>query len=1588
MNNVWNKVQCAVGTGVLTFFMGLFLIGFVSESQANGNVHVTRFWHNHQPVYWPEWMGDGGEPDRGQLAWDSIQKKPFQNYGGLSPRNNPENDLGNIFGLDDRRNAYQGGPSSSLGTFSGGGFAMSYSGALMDNVRQLGGGGHLGYGNNWNDGNTFRRQEGRLDLVGFTHHHSLGPLLPKEVFRKEIQIFKQAWWKAWSGNSDGSDHSRGFFPTEMAYSRDLIDVLVDEGYEWVIVASHHISRTSPSYNDRANPEGSFNIYSSPPNRADQVGPRIDNPSQWWYSEPNPGNAAWNVAPYAYQLHKVQYVNPDTGDIKEMIAVPSDDVLSYRFGYANEGIGKINDHISPHATDPNRPVIVMPSTDGDNAWGGGSSSWMEATPQFFNDSANAGYVKTMPGAFVDQFKQHAPVSHVEEGAWIFPESGYGSPYFLKWIEPPLVNPGIGATNRYPGTIADMETPGYSLKFFSYAPLMAGANWVITAEQILRDQGGEVRPWVVHAPYGVGGGEFGDRNDVELAWHIYLRGLDSGFNYYGGLGNDDEVKPSLATKRAVDRLRDFMSTRMHLDQTGPTALKPQRFPYNPGAYTFGWFNRIPGGDERFLKPMPSEFYIWTHVYDVSGVETVNLKIRRDKDGVRSLANTHNETYAGGSDVEDWITIPMTRRELPNTRTELNTAANNGEIDFFVYDPAFQPTTGIELADYYFARIDEMSLPGFRGNLFDYYVESIDTRGNVSRSEIQHVWVEDDGQGGPPPATVSFGTDPRDCAPLTVTYTANQGPLEGVSPVVMWSRFDTTGSFSSQTMSTASGVSTYTFATVPDNAPVLEVYFQNSDGSITDNRGGSNYSTSIRDCDAPQGPVWTQPSPAVAGQSVTVYYDPTGRNIAEASAINIHYGYNGGNWTTPPGEPMTQAGQYWTYTYVVPAAATNITAVFNDGSTWDNNGGNDFHLLVEAGGPVPVPSSVNFSEDPSDCDPLTVTYVANEGILSNSTPVTIRYRFAESGTFDTAAMTHEGGGTSTYTFDPVPDNAPVLEVYFTDASGSLIDNANGANYSTFIRDCDAPAGPVWTQPAEPVAGESVTIFYNPEGRGLPSTSDINVHYGYNNGNWTSAPGVPMTQQGAYWIYTFIIPSEATNLIMAFNHRGEEPWDNNAGDDFVFEVLGGVPPLTGFMILTPSEDIDVSNATASYILSGIADGVTGDIAWTNALTGASGTFPAVTPWTSPAVALDVGTNVITLSGVIPGTGETETIASDNAGNYGVDWSETSQGTGFGNWMFYTSSTEGDDNGRFLGNGMNLGDPSWGLYANGGNLSEAKRPLNANLAVGQTLSVRMKNGFLDSGAGAGVALQNSAGDNLWEFFFNGGDADYSMTGPDTGIGWTADGLDIVFTLTSATTFDVAITPIGGTTSNLSGSLEAIADQTVAMVRFWNYNAGEGEDFNVFFNDLEITAPGSGEPTPVSDTVTITRLAAVDDSNGDGVPDDFYLQYLPDADVSDPDLGNQKLPGGNDLTLKDSFLLGLDPSAPEQTFTFDALNFVNGQMVVDWGSGSSRSYIMQYTPGLSPANWQDSGSPISLGGEGRTSDTIEMDPPENVEGFYRIRLWP
>jgi Starch/carbohydrate-binding module (family 53)/Glycosyl hydrolase family 57 len=1319
-----NRTGRLLTTALLGICFFALAIGLTPNAHS-AEVRVSRFWHNHQPIYWPEW-NSSPQNERIQFAQDSINLKSSQYYDSTTAH--PENDLNAIFGVQDRINAYQSGPRNSLSGVYNGGYSMSYSGSLIDNVNNLGANGHSGYGTGWWDGNREATKwltsggSRKMDMVGFTYHHSLGAVLPKAVFRKELQIFHEAAYKAWDmGTSD--NRSKGFFPTEMAFSQTMIEVLEEEGYEWAIVASHHLSRTIPNYSDHADPEGSFNIYSSPPNKADQINPSISD--GWWFGTGNVGETAWNVAPFAYQLHKAKYVNPDTGAESSIIMVPSDDIQSYKAGYSGWQQGLIDANIAPYATDPARPCIVMPSTDGDNAWGGGSSSWGDAASMMNNGS----YPGVAVQDFVNDFGGAADTVHVEDGAWIFPESDYGSPYFLKWVEPPA---SPTSPTRVPNTQIDIEGPGFTPKFYSWAPIMSGANWCETAEQIWEDLNGAgtVAAWKIQDPYNnLGDGLYTSPNIVERAWHIYLGGLDSGFQYYGGEGNDDEVKTSLATRRAVELLQSFMSTNMANDATPPTVFKPQRFPYNPGAYTFGWFNIIPG-DGNALKKMDSEFYIWTHAYDVSGITNINVIIRKDNDGSNSTGNNENETYAGGSDVGNWVTVPMTKRVLPIGAAALTAAANNSKISYF--DQALSP----EVADYYYAKINDAALSGFRGKLLDYYIESTDALGNTSKSDIQHVWVEDDGLGG---STVDFSIDPRDCAPLEVTYTATAGVLDGVSPVYQQISFDGGTSWTNEQMSGGANVWSFTNA-MPSNTTSAIVWFQNTGGSIIDSNDGANWNTAIRDCDAAvfSNGVSINPAVPTAGQSVTIAYDPAGRNLSSASNVNIHYGYNGDNWTTPPGEAMAWVDTFWVFTYPIPAEATSISMVFNDGSTWDNNGALNWNYAV---------------------NPYVET--VSDGVI----------------------ITNPIVSTSTVAYA---------------LSNTTVQGTAGTNLTSSL---------MWTN----------------SGTGLSGTLSL-VTY------WSQAMDLAVGDNPISVSAAIIGGGISTSMVTIVREA------------YVPPVADGVA-ITNPIIST----ITVAYAESTFAMKGTAGtNLTAGLTWTNSTLAQGGGFIHTPRW-SQSVELAVGTNVVTVSGIIAGTGaSTATNAADAAVAYSGGWTNGSnEGSGFEAWTLGTSSNSG----HFVS------ENGWGFWSHeGGNLSEAIRPFSDPFTSAQSFSVFMKNGWIwESGGSVGVALRDSVGATLWELYFNGGDTFYNTPDGATDIGWTDAGLDIVFTVTDTNAFSVEVHPLGGSARQYNGTFAGV----ITDFRAWSYNNGtlDGQNSNrdFYLDNLLVTTPVGGSESYSIATVHIIR---------------------------------------------------------------------------------------------------------------------------------------
>lgn len=218
--------------------------------------------------------------------------------------------------------------------------------------------------------------------------------------------------------------------------------------------------------------------------------------------------------------------------------------------------------------------------------------------------------------------------------------------------------------------------------------------------------------------------------------------------------------------------------------------------------------------------------------------------------------------------------------------------------------------------------------------------------------------------------------------------------------------------------------------------------------------------------------------------------------------------------------------------------------------------------------------------------------------------------------------------------------------------------------------------------------------------------------------------------------------------------------------------------------------------------------------------------------------------------------VAGDNAGDavYDNGWGVGDNGgTGFSvaGWSTINNQSGAGSGGGFLASNnsesqVGIGFPaeSWGLFGHSGGVGQAIRSFSSAVAVGHEFSIDMDNGSVDSGGTVGFALQNSSGNNVLEFFFVGGSANYTALGSastNTGVGFTNQGLRLTILLTGTSTYSLSINPlsdgIGGPVTTVAGSLSnPVGGQSISRLRLFNANAGQPNANNVFFNNLAVTA--------------------------------------------------------------------------------------------------------------------------------------------------------
>jgi hypothetical protein len=669
----------------------VFLIALAGPAAAQNPIHVTYLWHMHQPIYYPY------EP---VSATDGAGRFNFSVCGVHDARTGSYGEW--------PKNAVQQGTDLPHA-----GVQVSFSGSLMENMDGLYGTGwreHYRWGRN---GLRTIRNNPRLDAVGIAYHHSLMPLTTKESMRMQIRLHKEAYKDVWN---TGGSYTKGFWPPECAFAVNMIPALVDEGLEWVIVDNGHFDRAAQNYPWA--PASSIR-----PNKADQLNPDPATIGSQWVQLNNVWAPTKVSAPWGYQPHYVQYVdpwsNPTNPTVQRIIAVPAGRYEGNENGRGGYGAFKPENVWTTHIArnnNPQRPMLLLCHSDGDNfgmlnadAYNGQHGNFLNmvrANPNFEHTSVQD-YLELYPVPTND-------IIHVEPGSWVGIDGG--TPYFDKWRE-------------------DNARSGEHPDLWSWSVLVAAANRVIHADSL-------------ESNYTMNDVRWGITHDTAKAWRFYLQAETSCHWYWDfDRANPWDGNATRGANLAIAEANKVLARRPGVDAVGPTIWPPQRDIYNPG-----------GKHYNEATNQPSNFNVFTFVDDTSGLASVKLYWRTDNDGENPINEYDNELFAANlSKVSAWNTVDMTGDFYPPVKGPL------------VPDPANR-------AKRYMAPIN-----GQTNVLVDYFVEATDTKGNLSRSDLAHVWVgaASGGGGGGGGGSLVTAEQPVAGGPVTIRY-AKAGTLLGGAQV----------------------------------------------------------------------------------------------------------------------------------------------------------------------------------------------------------------------------------------------------------------------------------------------------------------------------------------------------------------------------------------------------------------------------------------------------------------------------------------------------------------------------------------------------------------------------------------------------------------------------------------------------------------------------------------------------------------------------------------------------------------------------------------------------------------------------------------
>ena len=637
--------------------------------------------------------------------------------------------------------------------------------------------------------------------------------------------------------------------------------------------------------------------------------------------------------------------------------------------------------------------------------------------------------------------------------------------------------------------------------------------------------------------------GGANPAELAWYFLLASIDSGFGYYDE-NQDDSVKPTLSFNQSLYFSEPYVAANLAKDATGPSVWWPQRYPYNPGSVNN---SKAEGWATMY---MDSTWAIYTYAYDVSGIADIQVKIRVHASATASPTDKTYQLYDPAAHASDpnvdpsavgaWTSYPMLERDLGNDINGVSWQADSTAV--------FQVVPAQKIGNLFYVYLD-----GYQEQLLDYYIEATDSLGNVTKSEIQQVYVgagryslNDAGVQVEDPNGAIAGEHPffTDTA-IRRTVNVYAQASTPVETLTLETREDGASSWSTHQVAALSGSAEYHRYAATYAADTAGLWVRYLDGSsyVPSDQGvllteGTYTLYADGTVDAS--------TPVDLNVSATIYY-----YSADWSEVCLHYRVDAGTWTTAPGLTMTPLGsQWWTYTVDMGVGSAVEFDTNNCNGSWDNNGGSNYSVNA---GVWSLEDGVVTSGAPENADNIPPTAVISPGSQTVPAGTTLTLSGAGSSDPDGSIVSYQWstGETSTEITVTVSATQTVTLTVTDDA---------GASASTAIT-LSVPAG------STPDANFDALYF-----RGTPN-------------GWAATP-MELTADHT-WSLTVTFTGEDAQR---FKFDLYADWTTNYGDNNSDGVLdqGGADiyaSVTGDYLVT------VNDETLAYTMTRLSDGFSSNL-------------------------------------------------------------------------------------------------------------------------------------------------------------------------------------------------------------------------------------------------------------------------------------------------------------------------------------------------------------------------------------------------------------